>query len=510
VTPSVARSAGYGSAVFVATVLITFFQTPFILEALGTERYGTWALIGQITGYYGMLDLGTRGAISHFVSRSLAADKSAAVNQYVSSGAAILLAAGLTVLLTGAALVTLFPAVFELNGVPVVEVQSALIVTVCVVAFSLPFDVAAAVIVGARRPEIGSVLDTALRLLGFGAILVVLREGGGLFAMALIQLSTRAIGWVYLAVQAKRLVPGLRLTRDSVNRAQMRELFRYGNKSVVVNVSSLVINRIDVLLIGAVLGVRLVPAYVLAQSLIQYISGFVSVITRPFTTHFSFHHEKGETAEVARLYLAGAKVASVAGCVLAALAASYATPFLSLWVGAQFTTGVFGERADVVMIVLLIGQLPRMLQSITWQLLFGLRAPEVLARILLVEAAANLVLSLILVHYLGLLGVALGSVLPMLVTNLYRLPRVASAMTGLSWPEYIRRGPGAGVVLAAVALAIGLASRRIVPMDSWTPLLAAGAVTASATALIGWLFILSPAEQEYLLARTPFRARRSN
>ncbi len=499
--PSVARAASWGSAAFLFTIVITFFQTPFILDALGDARYGTWALIGEVTGYYGLLDLGTRGAISHFVSRTLATNDFDRLNRFVSSGFTVLSGVGIVALLGGAALIYAFPTLFELNGVPIVEVQGALIVAVIVVALTLPFDVTAAVLVGCRRPEVGSVADTVVRLLTFGAIIVVLERGGGLLALALIQLAGRAITWVFLSVQAWRYVPELRISVRLADMTFVRELFSYGSRTAVVALSSTVINRIDVAVIGAFLGVRYVTVYVLAQSVLRYVSNFVSVVTRSFTAHFAHHHARQDSQALDALYLRGSRLASAMACTLGAFVTAFGAPFLTLWVGAQYATGDLAMRADVIMIILLVGKLPRMLQSITYQLLFGIRRHGSLAKLQFVEAAANVILSLILVQRFGLPGIALGTVLPMLVTNLWRLPSLAMRNLDFGWGTYLRQGVGPGVLLGLGTLALGLLVRSQVSIDSWVVLLSSGAAVGSVAAVVAWLLVLNQAERAQLTAR---------
>ena len=504
--PSVARSASWGLVAFAITVVVTFFQTPYILAGLGDARYGTWALIGQVTGYYGLLDFGTRGAIAHFVSRHLANDDAQAANRYASAGAAVLLLAGLTVLLTGGLLLWGFPSLFQVDGVSLVELRSALAVMLLVVAFTLPFDVAGAIISGVRRPEIGTVADTVLRVAAFGAIVLALRAGGGLLALALIQASARAASWLYLSWQAKRLFPGVSLRLRDVDRAVVREVFGYGSRSVAVNISSLVINRLDVVLVGTFVGVRSVTVYVLGQALLGYMSNFVSVITRSFTTHFSHHHARGDREALRTMYLTGSRAAGAAAAVLSALAIAFATPFLGLWVGWEYVSGSLGERADTVMVVLLLGQIPRMIQSISWQLLFGIREPGTLARLLSVEAAANLVCSLVFVQFFGMIGVAMGTVLPMLVTNLWRMPAVVSHRLGISMGEYVLAGPARGVTVGAATLAVGLLLTRGLTPSTWLEVMALGAAAGTFAGLGIWVLVLRADERRALVAKVRRRA----
>src|SRR5207247_1291802 len=65
---SLFKSIGSNWGVTIMTILMTFILTPFIIHRLGTEAYGTWALITSITGYLGLLVLGVPMASVRYFS----------------------------------------------------------------------------------------------------------------------------------------------------------------------------------------------------------------------------------------------------------------------------------------------------------------------------------------------------------------------------------------------------------------------------------------------------------
>ena len=58
----------------VASVAVSFFLMPFLIHALGDRWYGMWALIGSITSYYALLDLGLTSAVNRFLTQAVARD----------------------------------------------------------------------------------------------------------------------------------------------------------------------------------------------------------------------------------------------------------------------------------------------------------------------------------------------------------------------------------------------------------------------------------------------------
>ena len=93
-TPSASRNAVANTLGYAIAIAISFVQAPFLIHQLGDERYGIWTLIGLVTGYYGLLDLGTRGAVGFFVARARARDATVEIAELTASAFWFLAAAG--------------------------------------------------------------------------------------------------------------------------------------------------------------------------------------------------------------------------------------------------------------------------------------------------------------------------------------------------------------------------------------------------------------------------------
>ena len=41
---------------------------PYLIQVMGTSTYGLWVLIGTLTGYFGVLDLGVSAALGRLIA----------------------------------------------------------------------------------------------------------------------------------------------------------------------------------------------------------------------------------------------------------------------------------------------------------------------------------------------------------------------------------------------------------------------------------------------------------
>lgn len=502
--PSVTQSAAAGSIAFVISVALSFVITPFILRTLGDARYGTWSLIAQVTGYYGLLDFGVRGAVAYYAASLLATDKDEDVSRLASSAFWGLCGIALVALALGAVLFVYFPSWFETNGVATGEIRGAIVVVSLSIALTLPFDVFGAIVNGCRRPDILSGLDVAMRIVTSVVMVIVLSQGAGLVGLASVQFGGKIVQWVVLAAVSRRFVPTLSLDPRLFGREWLRRVVSYGSRNFVINISLAVIHRLDYVLIGTFLGVRFVTIYTIGKMMTGYVSKACSNVTRAFTMHFAHLRAREEMERLRELYLVGARISGLFACLLTGYVLVFGSDFVALWLGPSYVQGEWTARTDVVLGILLLGQAPRLFQSISWQLLFGIRRVDFLMWVQVGEAIANLALSLALVRPLGIVGVALGTFIPIVISNTIVLPRYVLRELGLPPRDYLRRGVARPLAVAAIVTAASAALVIGVPIRGWPSFVAEAVVASLVGIALSYAFVLTGDERRWVRARVPF------
>jgi O-antigen/teichoic acid export membrane protein len=78
-----------------------------------------------------------------------------------------------------------------------------------------------------------------------------------------------------------------------------------------------------------------------------------------------------------------------------------------------------------------VGDCTDMAQSASPKILYGMAKHRTMALVRLAEGVVNLILSIILLHYYGVVGVAIGTVLPQLCTNLLFMPEHLCRILGV-------------------------------------------------------------------------------
>jgi O-antigen/teichoic acid export membrane protein len=278
---------------------------------------------------------------------------------------------------------------------------------------------------------------------------------------------------------------GLTIKPKAISRSSLMELWRYGGRSMAVNLSVFIVYRTDLLVIGAFLGPKWVTIYAIGQLLVSYLSNAVSAITHSFTPRMTQLASQGADDELKQAHIMSTWVTAclllpVAGCLVA-----FGSQFIALWLDSEYVSGSFWVRSDAVLVILLAAQLPRMLQSSSWQLLFATRQQGYLAKLTGFEAILNITLSIILVQQLGIAGVALGTLVPMWLTHVLLLPRYIKQSFGVTVRESLARPVAAPALVAVILWGFGELLSFAVAAKTWALFI----VETSLTTVVGIVLI---------------------
>jgi peptidoglycan biosynthesis protein MviN/MurJ (putative lipid II flippase) len=101
--------------------------------------------------------------------------------------------------------------------------------------------------------------------------------------------------------------------------------------------------------------------------------------------------------------------------------------FIGLWMGQQYA-----HSSGIVLIILSLGLFFAFANRTAGSIAFGIEKHKAVALWAVGEGVANLVLSIMLVHWYGIYGVALGTLIPSLFVHLIFWPKYTSTLVGIS------------------------------------------------------------------------------
>jgi O-antigen/teichoic acid export membrane protein len=479
---------------------VTFLLTPFLLAALGDARFGTFGVLLSLLAYLnlagGPLHSSTGREYAH-AGADPARRSRVLANALVTSGVVALLTAAVGIPLAG-------PLVDSMRVPPAMRADAivcfyTLIGTVIASQLATPF---LGLLMSANRydlidlvPALGQAVYAGLAVLAFTT------RGASLALLGYANLAAHVLGLLALVALSLRHLGGARLRRGVLDWQELRAVLGFSGELLVINLSVLLTYQTDNIVISRLIGVAAVAHYTVASSLITRFRQISYGLSRTFMPATA---DPATTAADRReLHFRGTRYATLLVVVLGAVAAGVAVPFYERWLGPAYrgSAGIF--------VLLIAANLVAMSQYVTNAVLTGLRHTRPLMVSEVVAALANLGLSIALVKAgLGLKGVALGTLVPMVLRNAW-LAVHGARVVDAPLSRYLR-----GIYLPAVLVfALTFVALRALAaagwIATWPGLFAAGAAGLALAGVLTRILVLDAEDLRFmrgaLRARSPVR-----
>ena len=144
------------------------------------------------------------------------------------------------------------------------------------------------------------------------------------------------------------------------------------------------------------------------------------------------------------------------------------------------------------LVVLTIAQFTGMSQYMSALVLASMARHRVLALLVLVEGVVNLVLSIVLIHRMGLIGVAWGTVIPDVICTAIVIPWYTLKQLNLDVREYFGRAFVRPVISVLPAAVLAYLFSRVAVTPTWVLFGGEVAVICGTVAVMSYFFCLDP------------------
>lgn len=436
-----------------AAVVTGVVLTPFILRRLGVEHFGLWALATGLVSYGAVLDLGISGAVVKYVAEHGARGELGRARGLVATALRLYTALGILAVALSGVVAAVLPRVVHLSA----EHRQLALWLILLSGFGLgvaiPCGTALSVLRGLQRFDLVNLLAVPGILLTGAGTVVVLLLGGDVLGMVGVGIATTTAMQVPAVWLVRKLAPELRFGWRGGSIGLARTVFSFSSSVAVVQLAGILTVKLDTAVVGGARGVAAVTPYALAQRLAQLVElvtkQFLKVIL-PLATEIGARNDR---ESLRSLFLSGTRLTLAASLPVAIGLAVLSPQILTLWVGADYA-----RYSDLVVILAAHGMIDTML----WpgvMVLMAIERHRPLAWMALGNGIANLGLSLVLVRPFGLMGVAVGTVVPASLEAFLLVIPYAMRTIGVS-PGTVVKQVYLPVALPALLLAAVLGAAR--------------------------------------------------
>jgi O-antigen/teichoic acid export membrane protein len=427
---------------------VGFFLSPYILHCLGEVAVGVWMLAISAVAYLGLLDLGMQSSVLRFVSKGHTQKDHQGASEAISAAFWVRLQISAVALVLSVGLAFVFPYVFKVPAELASEARKAVLIIGLTTAVTMSVGVVGGVLSALNRYDLQnyvSLVQTTVRVIG---VVTVLRRGQGIVAIAVCELIAAIIANILLVVIARRLYPELRIYLKVPKKETLKLIWTYSSYVFLTTVAVRLVYQTDNIVVGAFISAAAVTPYAYANTLCRYVDQLVGSMGTTFVPAASTYEAAGDSASLTKLYKHGTRATLAISLPILITLIFRGPTFIGLWMGPQYS-----HNSGTVLIILCTAMIFSLANRTAAAIAFGIEKHKQGAIWAIGEGIANLVLSIVLVHWFGIYGVAIGTMVPSLFVQLVLWPGYTTKLVGLSYFEVVGK-VWAPVFLSSIPFAI--------------------------------------------------------
>ena len=318
------------SFVRIATRLITI---PIVISHLGLDGYGIWAIIMAITAYMRLGIGGVRSAFQKYVAQLAGESEAKRTSMLLSTGTAAIL---------GFSLVGLAPASWfagemaRLSGVPdnfLGGASASLSLLALTLIVANAGSVYEAILMGAHRVDLVAKWDMAFACGEATAIVLLLRSGHGLFAMAIVMAASEIVRVACFFVLSRRVLPGVHVSWKFLSRTVVPELLRFAASYQIVGILEVAYQGLLPVTVLRCFGASAAGTFSVASRLTWAALTVHQALLLPLLSGASHVHASGTDGDLVRMVKKGFKVTLLLTVPLLAFLGVFGRDIVMAWTG---------------------------------------------------------------------------------------------------------------------------------------------------------------------------------
>jgi len=411
-----------------SVILAQFFLLPIVASATGAAAYGIYLLTVTFSVLF-QTDLGMGSATTRFVAVAWAKKDSEGLRRV--SAASVTFFLGLAVVASVVMAVVLMFALPSLTLSPDLA-ETAVVLAVLgtgstFVASSLSSH--RQILSGVGRLDLVNMVQIGQVVVRVAGTFAVLWSGLGIIAVSFVDVSAILLGGVVTWLLRRRLARETNSRIRDFRWASFRQMFTLSIDMLIMSIAALLILQSGNIIVSMILPIAAVAVFGAGFRIYQVSRELTNSLTAALLPAATERHVLEGAKANQGLYLKGTKAANALVIALVVPAAFFAYPLMTLWAGPELAAGY------TVAQVLLLSMLFNNNHMVAVPILGAQGSLRAYAILHIIWAVTGIGLGVVLAHFLGIFGVALGMSIPIVILEpLY--VGIALSRLGLTWKQF--------------------------------------------------------------------------
>jgi O-antigen/teichoic acid export membrane protein len=398
---------------------------PFNVSHLGPAAYGLWALTTSVTWFFGVLDFGYGGALVKFIAQYRARRDRAALNEILSTIGLVFTALGALCFMVTAVLAWRIDSLFNIEAAQVSTAQRVLLIVGAYLSVRFALSIFGAVVYGFQRYYLNNAASIGTSLVVAAVNIAILSAGHGLVTLVAATTAVRVLSLGLFAWNAYRVFPGIHIRPSLFRWARLKEVTGFSVYMLVLDWSAKLNYSSDTIVIGAMLDTTAIAVYTVGLRLAQFAQQLTKQLNDALFPNVVDSDAAQRYDQLRMILVQGTKLSLALAAPLCLGVIVLARPLIHSWVGPQFSASVLPTQ------ILLTVVLVRISTGSANLILKGAGEHKLLTYTNAATAVVNVLLSIALIRPFGLIGVALGTLMPVTLSGALVIYPAACRRVGL-------------------------------------------------------------------------------
>ena len=433
------------------SIFVMFLQFRLVVQYLPKDVAGIWFLFITFGGYVVFFDLGVGPTVGREISfivgnaKYSEHQKQTEIVALVATCVRIFYVLAVVVFIIGLTAGLLFLTTVAAPEI-LPEVRLAWFVFVFGASLNLLGGASFATLYGLGNIAAERVIRALTLLLGLGFFIAALQFGFGLFgiacAWALQGVSARVIGWIVL----RKCYPYLRISGQP-SLALLSRIAGPSLKWAATALGGILILQTDNVIIAAVIGPAAIPSYEAISRIAMTLMTFSMLIVTSSSPFLSQAFASKDFQRFSTLLYRNVQISVSAIIILGSFFCFFADRIINLWLGPGNFIGFPIVWVFLIMLLLEV-------HHVTLATAAMATGRRFFVTVALVAGALNVLISWVLAERLGLLGVAIGTLIAQLLTNNWYVSFISLRLLKVSFVDYCFRVlfPIGGILLVSLGI----------------------------------------------------------
>ena len=416
-------------------ILLSLFLIRIIFLGINNEEYGFWALLWSIFGYSVLLDFGFGTAVQKATSEALEKNEWENYNKLISTifFSYVLLSLGIFIF-------TLIMA-FNLEKIFVFTSSESLeyYKTIFMIfgfgtTLIFPFGFFKEILRGLREIPLRNNIDMIFLILNFIIIYISVTVYSSLLVMAIGAILVQFFTNIFMAIYVYKKIPSLIISPNLFQKNKVKEVMSFSFFAYIVMFSNLIIFKTDQIVISVFSSFALVGFYQIVSRISELFRQFSTQIHDIIGPISAALFSSSNKDKLSKVLLQSNQIVAFISTMLMVPSFLFIEELLYFWLNINDRDVILTAKILLVSMYILVA-----LRSSSVQVLLMCNKHKQLTVVAIIEAVMNLFLSIYLIQYYSIIGVAIGTLIPnVILAIVFNIP-VACKFSGISVFLYLKK-----------------------------------------------------------------------